>query len=258
MKLRILLIFTFFLSVAISWSRENSPGRAPVYSSNEELKFQMYYGLVNGGEVVMSLRPSYFNGQKVLHATATGYTTGLADRLFKIYDVYESFMDPETGLPLKAIRNISEGNYRYYNEVLYDRDSNLVRSQLSGTHEVPEGIMDMVSVIYKLRDTLNLASMRPDDVLEMDTYFSDKIYPVRIRYRGTETINTRKGTYHALKFSPVSEPGRVFKSEDDITVWLSNDRNLVPLRIRLNMRLGSIRVDLIEAGGLRYELLEAN
>jgi hypothetical protein len=255
MKLRIALILASVLMLATGPAR--SPARVPVYSPNEVLKFQMYYGLINAGEVIMTLAPANFRGRRVLHATAVGYTTGLADRLFRIHDVYESFIDPSTGLPLKAIRNISEGNYKYYNEVLYNRASNTVTSQLSGEHEVPPGIMDMVSAIYKLRDTINLAGLRTGDVIEMTTYFSDKIYPVKIRYGGTETIRTRKGRYHALKFSPVSEPGRVFRSEDDITVWISNDRNFVPLRISLNMLLGSMRVDLVEAGGLRYDLIEA-
>ncbi len=256
MKLRIVLIgFGFIL--LLSGGRGGSPRRAPVYSPNEVLKYQMYYGIINAGEILMTLEPANYNGRPVLHATATGYTTGLADRLFRISNIYESYMDPETGLPVKAIRNISEGNYRFYNEVLYDRDSNVVISQLSGVHEVPPGIMDMVSVIYKLRDTINFTTLRSGDVLEMDTYFSDKIYPVKIRYRGTETIRTRKGRFHALKFSPVSEPGRVFKSEDDITVWLSNDRNFVPLRISLNMLVGSVRADLIETNGLKFDLIEA-
>ncbi len=259
MRLKISSLFSVLL-VLVFWSASNgqSPERNTVYGPNEKLKFQMYYGIINAGEVVMTLEPSYFEGMRVLHAVATGYTTGLANRLFRIYDVYESFMDPETGLPVKAIRNISESNYRYYNEVLYHRDSNTVTSQLSGVHEVPPGIMDMVSAIYKFRDQINTSRLRPGDVFEIKTYFSDKVYPVVIRYRGTETIRTRKGRFHALKFSPVSEPGRVFSSEDDITLWLSNDRNRVPLRVSLNMVLGSIRADLIEANGLRHDLIEAN
>jgi hypothetical protein len=255
MQIRIIIILVAFLFSSPGGTGQAAASKT-VYSQSEKLKYQMYYGLINAGEVTMTIQPSRFMGQKVLHAVATGYTTGLADRLFKIYDVYESYMDPLTGLPVKAIRNIRESNYRYYNEVLYDRDSNLVKSQLSGIHEVPPGIMDMVSVIYKLRDTINTSLLRPGDTFEMNTFFSDKVYPVVIRYGGTETIRTRKGRFHALKFFPVSEPGRVFKSEDDITIWLSNDRNLVPLRVSLNMLLGAIRVDLIEADGLRHELLD--
>jgi hypothetical protein len=253
MHIRIILI-SLALLFSLSTSKGQSKNREMVYNSHETLKYQMYYGLINAGVLDITLSPARLMGQDVLHAVATGYTTGLADRLFKIYDVYESFMDPETGLPLKAIRNIRESNYRYYNEVLYDHNSNTVMSQLSGVHEVPPGILDMVSVIYKLRETVYNTRLRPGDVIEFNTFFSDKVYPVYIRYIGTETIRTRKGRFHALKFAPVSEPGRVFKSDDDITLWLSNDRNFIPLRMSLNMLLGSIRVDLVEAEGLRYDL----
>jgi hypothetical protein len=251
MHIRIIII-----SVVLFFSLSGARGQASnrVYNSRETLKFQMYYGLINAGELDIKLRPSRLFGREVLHSVATGYTTGLADRLFKIYDVYESYMDPETGLPVKAIRNIKEGNYRYYNEVLYDHENNTVSSQRSGIHEVPPGILDMVSVMYMLREKINDTRLTPGDVLEFNTYFSDKVYPVFIRFVGTETIRTRKGRFHALKFAPVSEPGRMFKSNEDITLWLSNDRNYIPLRMSLNMLLGSIRVDLVEAEGLRYEL----
>ena len=248
----ILILLLLIAQIAASGQSHN---RTPVYKPGEMLRYQIYYGPLTGGEVLMTLEPSEFGGREVLHAKGIGYTTGLADRVFRIYDVYQSFMDPQTGLPVKAIRDISEGSYTYYNEVLYDRDSNMVISQLSGKHEVPPGILDMVSVIYKLRDTMQTVRFRPGDILEMDTYFGDKVYPVTIRYSGSEIINTRMGRFHALKFYPASEPGRVFKSDDDITVWFSNDRNFVPLRVRLNMLVGAVRMDLIEYESLRYPLI---
>ena len=248
----ILILLLLITQIEASGQSHN---RTPVYKPGERLRYQIYYGPLTGGEVLMTLEPSELGGREVLHAKGIGYTTGLADRVFRIYDVYQSFMDPQTGLPVKAIRDISEGSYRYYNEVLYERDSNMVISQLSGKHEVPPGIMDMVSVIYKLRDTMQTVRFRPGDVLEMDTYFGDKVYPVTIRYSGSEIINTRMGRFHALKFYPASEPGRVFKSDDDITVWFSNDRNFVPLRVRLNMLVGAVRMDLIEYESLRYPLI---
>ena len=231
--------------------------RVPVYIPGEMLRFQLYYGPINAGEAVMKINKVNFGGRELWHAIAEGYTTGLADRLFKVYDVYESYMDPLTGLPVKAIRNISEGRYRYYNEVLYNRNSHTVESQLSGIHEVPPGIMDMVSAIYKLRDTLQTITLYTGAIIEMQTYFSDEIYPLVVRFRGTETIRTRMGRFHTLKFSPVSEPGRLFKTEDDIMIWLSNDRNYVPLRVSLNMLVGAVRMDLVEHSGLRFRLVEA-
>jgi hypothetical protein len=252
MNLRNIILLLICLSPVVSGK---SLAREPAYRAGETLKYQLYYGLINAGEVTMTLKPTRFEGRQVLHAVATGYTTGLADRLFKVYDIYESYMDPLTGLPVKAIRNISEGRYRYYNEVRYDQANNTLESQKSGVHEVPPGILDMVSAIYKLRDTLMTVIHSGEDRIELKAWFSDEIYPFVIRYNGSETIRTRLGRFHVLKFSPVSEPGRLFRTEDDITVWFSNDRNFVPLRVSLNMILGSVRMDLVEANGLKYELI---
>lgn len=250
-RISIMMVLAILLS---NDGQGQTAGRNSVYKAGESLRYQIYYGPINGGEVTMTLEPVILEDMEVLHGKALGYTTGLADRVFRIYDVYESYMDPVTGLPVKSIRNISEGNYRFYNEIWYERDSNTVYTLMSGRNEVPEGILDMVAAIYRLRDTLHYGTFRPGDVIEMTTWFSDRIYPVYIRYDGPEKVRTRMGTFHAIKVYPVSEPGRVFRGEEDITVWFSNDANFVPLRVRLNMLVGAVRMDLIEAEGLRHEL----
>lgn len=251
--MQILMFILILIIQAPSASGNRNYGASEtVYKAGERLTYQIYYGPLNGGKVMISLDQADFNGKNVLHAKAVGFTTGLVDRLFKVYDIYESYFDPVTGLPVKAIRNISEGNYRFYNEVIYNRENNTVTSQLSGVVDVPEGIIDMVSALYKLRDTLRVANFQPDQMIKVDTYFSDKIFPVEIRYSGNDVINTKLGSFNAIKFYPVSQPGKLFKGENDITVWLSNDFNFVPLRVKLNMLVGSVKVDLIEYEGLRY------
>lgn len=248
------IVFSFLLVMVTAAATGRDQRRAGAYSEGEKLTYQIYYGPVNGGKVEITLEPAYYNEEKVLHAKAVGYTTGLANRLYRIYDVYQSYMDPVTGLPVKAVRDINEGSYSYYNEVLYNRDSNTVVSHLSGLNEVPAGILDMLSVIYKLRDTLHTFNFAGGEILEFNTFFSDEVYPVVIKYSNPEVLNTRMGKFNTLKFFPASEPGRMFKGESDITVWLSNDNNFVPLRVRLNMLVGAVRMDLIEAEGLRYRL----
>ena len=65
----------------------------------------------------------------------------MADAIFKVVDIYESFMDPVTELPVKSIRNIREGRYRKYNVVLFDHhtraDSTILNSDLTGIHIAP-------------------------------------------------------------------------------------------------------------------------
>jgi hypothetical protein len=102
------------------------------FKSGESLKYQLFYGWVKGGEATLDVKEVVFDGKKVYHAKARAYTTGWADRMYKVNDIYESYFDRKTSLPLKSIRNISEGSYKYYNEVLFNHADTSIISLRSG------------------------------------------------------------------------------------------------------------------------------
>ena len=225
------------------------------YGPGEYLKYILYYGPINGGVAEMTLEDDSFAGKKVYHAKMKAKTTGLADKLFRVRDTYESYFVPQTGLPVKAIRDISEGKYTRYNEVIFNHEENKVISQASGEHDVPPEILDMVSVLYNLR-RIDFTKYKAGDSFDFQTYFSDELFPFEVKYKGTETISTKMGKYDCHKFVPIVEPGRIFKEEDDMSIWISNDENKVPIRVRFEMIVGSFNCDLIEYKKLKYPLLE--
>jgi len=90
------------------------------YLPGEKINYQIRYGVVNGGIATLEIKDGYWDGVPVWHAIVSGQTTGFADALYKVRDIYESYIDPSTDLPLFSIRNVSEGKYRKYNEVVFD------------------------------------------------------------------------------------------------------------------------------------------
>ena len=38
--------------------------------------------------------------------------------------------------------------------------------------------------------------------------------------------------------------GRVFKEEESLTLWVSADKNKIPLKIKADLAVGSLRADL--------------
>ncbi len=223
------------------------------FQEGEELTFLLHYGVINGGKAKITVDRTYFRGQDVFHVTASGWTTGVADRLYKVNDIYQSYFDPQTGMPLKAIRDISEGNYRYYNEVIFNREDTVVYSQRKGTVQVPHGIMDIISAFFYLR-RLDISQISKGNVITINTYFGDEVFPFILRYRGKEVIKTKVGKLKCHKFAPVTEVGRVFETEDDMLFWLSADMNMIPVRVAFDMWVGSIKCDLIEYSNLKYSL----
>ena len=231
--------------------RAHSPGT--VYQPGEELIYSLKYGFIKGGEAKLLVRDTVLAGKDLHHVVATGKTVGMADVIYKVRDTYESFIDPETDLPFKAIRNIREGSYRYYNEVLFEHehaDSAKVKSKKSGEHWVPENIQDILSAFYYARKHKFNDDLEKGDMIEIMTYFSDELFPLRIRYRGIEAIDTPLGKLECYLFVPVTEVGRAFKNEDDMQVWISRDRNKVPVKIRFKLRVGAFTCNLEKFRGL--------
>ena len=70
---------------------------------------------------------------------------------------------------------------------------------------------------------------------------------------GKEKVKTSFGKIKCLKFNPVTEVGRAFKTEDDMTIWYTDEPNFLPVKIRLELRIGSVRVELVDFSGLKHE-----
>ena len=46
------------------------------------------------------------------------------------------------------------------------------------------------------------------------TWFTDELYPIRLRFIGMEEVRTKAGRIKCYKFNPVTETGRLFKDEE--------------------------------------------
>lgn len=230
------------------------------YVPGEKIQYLVRYGPVNGGTATLELSEGFYKGTPVWHAVITGQTTGLADALYKVRDTYESYIDPTTDLPLFSIRNISEGRYRKYNEVSFQAgirpDSTVLMSDLTGLHIAPNGILDILSCFYWFRKHhLAMAdTLKPGDTFTMTTWFADELYPIILKYRGMETVKIKDGKILCYRFHPVTEVGRVFKTEEDMAMWFSADENFLPVKIRFDIFVGSFHVDMVSSEGLKAPL----
>jgi hypothetical protein len=216
------------------------------FVNGEKLTYQIKYGFVVGGITTLSLTDTVYDGKKAFHALAIGQTIGLANTIYGVKDTYESWFDPKNNLPFKSVRDINEGSYKNYNEVTYNRKSNTVTSKLSGIHEVPENILDLSSTFYYLR-RVDFSNVIEGEVVFLNMYFSDEVFPFRLVYKGKETIRTKFEKISCIKLEPVVEVGRMFKKSDDLTIWLTNDGNRIPVLIRMDIRIvGKVKLKLVK------------
>lgn len=232
------------ISIHASQFPDTEGGKKKAFIAGEKLTYLLHYGFIKGGIATLSLTTDSTLEYDALHAKMYAYTTGLTDKIFRIEDRYESYFDSENTLPYKSVRDINEGGYTFYNEVEFAHNDTLVTSHKSGQKTVPKGTLDMVSALYFLR-TLDIDTLKKGAELSFNTFFDDTVFPFKLRYKGKERIKTKKGKIRCHRFDPIVEPGRIFNSEDDMSFWLTDDENRIPVLIKFDLIVGSVKCELI-------------
>jgi hypothetical protein len=226
----LLLFFAFLFSLSVS-------------AKKEVIRFNLKLGFIKGGEAELTITDTVFNNKPAIKYHINGRTTGLANTLYAVNDTYETIVDAETHLPLKAIRNIREKKYRWYNETLFYHDIDSLNSQRSGWHEMPENTVDMVSSFFYFVLKNNIDEMEPNNEIELASFHADKIDTVTVKYLGTEVIKTDLGEIDSYVLSPVVAKGKLFKRSNAMKFYISRELKL-PVLLDFEMKVGALRAVL--------------
>ncbi len=82
-------------------------------------------------------------------------------------------------------------------------------------------------------------------------FFDDETTKFKLKFLGREDITTKFGVISTMIFRPLVQSGRVFKEQESLTVWVSDDDNKLPVRIKASLAVGSIKADLDSFKGLK-------
>jgi hypothetical protein len=247
---KIILYFALIISVSASAQKESA------YDVGEWFKFRIHYGLVTAGYATLEVKEAVRDNKKVFHTVGTGYTTGMTKMFFKVNDDYQSFIDKETSKPYQFVRKIDEGGYTKNQIGYFNQDKNTVlvkdfKNNTEKTLSVTENVQDIVSSFYYLRNHPNIDKLKVGEYIGIDMFFDDEIVKFKLKYIGRENLSTKFGTVKTMIFRPLVQSGRVFKEEESLTVWVSDDENKMPLRIKASLAIGSLKADLESYKGLK-------
>lgn len=228
------------------------------FQDGEWFKFKMSYSnWLKAGNATLAVKDATLNGKDVYHVVGKGWTTGMIKWFFKVKDRYETYFDKQTIMPYKFVRNIDEGGHTKDLEIDFDQVNNKAhvtdnKHKTKKVFTTKPNIQDMVSTFYYLRNNLKTDKLKIGDEVQIDMFFDEENYGFKLKYLGEETIDTEFGDIESLKFRPYVMAGRVFKEEESLTLWVSKDKNKVPLRIKADLAVGSLRADLEAFKGLKH------
>lgn len=239
------LIFSLLFTNLFSQTNVDSIVDNNAYKPGEKLVYSVSYGLIKGGEASMTVDVIQSGEDFYYYLRAKATTTGLTSDFATINDIYESWVKITTGYPVKAARNITENKYTLYDELLFYRNQGFVYSINSGKHKIPINCHDLLSAFYYARRMLFDSHHAKDEIIDLTTFFDNQLYPVKIKYLKNEKIKTKFGKINAMRFVPILEKDNPFKKEDDMQIWISDDKNYIPLKIKMKTKFGSVSANLI-------------
>jgi len=223
------------------------------FKAGEKLTFRAYYNMsfvwITAGNAVFTVAPEDLNGHEVYHITGTGKTAKSYEWFYKVNDTYETFVDKETLLPRRFIRNVNEGGFKINQDITFNTAKRQAISN-NKIFSIPQCTQDVLSAIYFARN-IDYNKYQPGDKIPFNMFLDDKVYSLYVKFIGKEKIKTKMGTYNAIKISPLLIQGTLFSGGEKMTIWVSDDKNHLPLRIESPILVGSVKVDLMEYENLR-------
>ncbi len=169
--------------------------------------------------------PVIVNGRKTMNVKCSARSSRTIDALYnKVRNDYESFIDEEALIPMKYTKKIEEGKYRDSDFAMFDHVNRKINSKKGSISETPYKVQDLVSVYYWSR-FWDVKDARIGDTYPTEFYMDGKVYNYNIKYLGKEVVKVDAGKFNAIKIRPQVKTGELFKSDDALTIWVSDDEN---------------------------------
>ena len=260
------ILFSAFALLSVNQTDKLKPAPASnlrfvenkAFGTSEHLKYRLHYGFINAGvcEIKTDATLANYKGRQCYHVVATGTSNSSYDWIFKVRDRYESYIDIASIAPMRFVRDVNEDGFIIKQDITFDhlQQKAACKYKKDEVFDVPSYVQDLVSGYYYARATIDFNKMSLGQSFTIPIFLDYEIYPMTIKFIGRETINTGSGKFRCVKFRPMLQEGRIFKDDEDMTLYISDDLNKIPVMVKADILIGSIKMSLTQYSGLRNPL----
>lgn len=255
--------FLLLLLISFTINAQNNAIKA-----GERLNFDLSYnmsGIMNNiARVTMETSEIKTKKSTLLKLKCTAATFSKWDNYFKIRDLYESYVNPNTLTPYLYKREVNEGGHYKFVKYNYSYKTKTVKSLIrkksknfksgfwdrNATVKFNSGTRDIVATIYKLR-TLDIHKAPIGTSDSFNVLFDNKELKFTFKLLGKETINTALGKKECYKLAIGLSGSNVLKGNKPNILWLTADENKIPVYAKFNVSVGNGELKIVSASGLK-------
>jgi len=249
-------LFTTFLIAGLcttSFSQELTNIAVPVFKTGEQLSYTLKYGFFTAAETTIKVEESDKKfAHPALHIVADAKTAGTFDIFYKVRNRYETYVDETTLQPYFYTENRHESNYKHTDNVTFDHQTDKITAA-KGVYPFKGKVFDFLSAYYFSRG-IDITGIHIGEKFSLQYFLEDGVHILSITYAGKEKVKCSVGTFNCLKFNPTIIPGRVFRKDSKLYLWITDDKNRIPVKAHVELVVGSLTMDLTGTNGLKYPL----
>jgi len=211
------------------------------FGPGERLEYEVRFGALRVGNAHMEVVGlDNLRGRAVWH---TAFWVQGGNFLYRVNDVYESWMDAETLSSLRFVQELEEGGkeverrFEIYPEraVFIQTSKKPAKEEKSVSQPLDDG-----SFLYFIRTI----PLEVGQTYDFDRYFRPDRNPVRIRVLRKERVKVPAGTFNAIVVQPVIKTKGIFSENGHAEIWLSDDDRRIMLQLKSKLSFGSLNLYL--------------
>lgn len=228
------------------------------FGPGESYEYKIKYGFIPIGQANVDVHSKIFsvNQKPCYRINVLGRTTGITD-LFKVRNTYRSFVDTSSILPQKFILSAREGNYKRDQEFVFDQkklEVKRIEKAEVKAFKVPRNVQDVISGYYFLR-TIDYKNMKVGETVSAPLFFDNEVYNMKVKYAGKDVVRTKFGKINVVKLHPILPKNDLFEGEEAIRVWVSDDKNHVPIRLEVDFAIAAVSMEMVNYKNTKYDFI---
>jgi hypothetical protein len=212
------------------------------FSHGEKLDFSLTWLGIDGGNATMSIAPVADDVTKY-RMTSLAQSNRSFARIFKVHDEIESVVSRETFSTLQYRKHLQEGKRVKEDDTSVDETRHVAtrKRQDAVDFPVPSQVFDPLSLIFHIR----ALELSPGKTYHFELMSDGKVYPVTVSVLGREVVRTEAGRFKTVIVEPKMLGSGLFRDDQNrLVIWYSDDERHLPIRIRSDVKVGTITAEL--------------
>lgn len=225
------------------------------YQKVETIRYTAKLGLVKAANIVLRTDEALIDIQdtKCYKVTLMGELDGTVDLFSELNDTFYSYVDTHTFKPKLFIRNLQENSYKKLEYNYFDFNSHKLTTIHKKTtnpdsiknYDISENINDLITSYFQLRK-IDFEKYTTNDTLRIDVFIENESHNLKFLLKKREEIKTKIGRFKTIVLVPIVPPTDFFRGEEPVSVWISDDENRIPLKMKAKSWVGNVEVDIKE------------